>query len=176
LFFEGAEEEEFSGGAVVGDGVVDEGLDAGVDGRGDLVGEGVEFGFEEAGGDEGDELGEEAVEGDEDGEGVGGAGLDGLGGEAKLKGEVGGLFDGAEGEVFEVGWGEGVGVAAVLEGVEIARGSASAARAELGIAVGAAEGVAVHGPVGAAGVCAVGFVGVSWHFANSGFTNLRMDE
>jgi hypothetical protein len=33
LFFEGAEEEEFSGGAVVGDGVVDEGLDAGVDGR-----------------------------------------------------------------------------------------------------------------------------------------------
>jgi hypothetical protein len=45
------------------------------------------------------------VEGDEDREGVAGAGLDGLGGEAKLKGEVGGLFDGAEGEVFEVGWG-----------------------------------------------------------------------
>jgi hypothetical protein len=72
-----------------------------------------------------------------------------------------------------------VGVAAVLEGVEIARGSAGTARAELGIAVGAAEGVTTHGPVGAAGVCAVGFVGISGHFANLRmyeFTNLRMDE
>jgi hypothetical protein len=57
LFFEDAEEEEFSGGAVVGDGVVDEGLDAGAEGRGELLGEGVELGFEQAGGDEGEELG-----------------------------------------------------------------------------------------------------------------------
>ena len=179
MFFEGAEKEEFSGGAVVRDGVVDEGLDVGVDRRGELVGEGVELGFEQAGGDEGEDLGQKAVEGDEDRKGVAGAGLDGLDGEAKLEGEFGGLVDGVEGEVFEVGWRERMGVAAVLEGVEVALGSASAARAELYIAVGAAEGMAVHGPVSAAGVCTVGFVGVSWHCANLRmyeFTNLRMDE
>ena len=163
MFFEVSEQEQLSFRGVAGDGLVDQGPQSGVPGRGEVAEEGLQLGGEEASGDDGDELGEEAAEGDEGHERVGGAGLEGLDGEADLEGEVSGLFDEVAGEMFEVGWGEGVGVATVLEGVEVTVGGTGAARAELGVAVGAAAGVAAHGPGAAAGDLAVGFVRVSRH-------------
>ena len=163
MFFEVSEQEQLSFRGVAGDGLVDQGPQSGVPGRGEVAEEGLQLGGEEASGDDGDELGEETAEGDEGHERVGGAGLEGLDGEADLEGEVSGLFDEVAGEMFEVGWGEGVGVAAVLEGVEVTVGGTGAARAELGVAVGAAAGVAAHGPGAAAGDLAVGFVRVSRH-------------
>jgi hypothetical protein len=122
-----------------------------------------QLGGEEALGDVGDELGEEAVEGDEEQEGVADAVLEGLGGPAEVEGEVSGRFQDLGGEALEVGWGEGMAMAAVFEGVEVARGRTRATGAELGIAVGAAAGMAAHGPVAAAGNLTGGLVGVSGH-------------
>jgi len=110
-----------------------------------------------------DELVEKAPEGDQGHEEVARASVDGLGGQADLQGGVVGLFEDAAGEIFEIGWGEGVGVVAVFEGVEVAGGSAGAPGAELSVAMGAAAGMAAHGPGTAAGDFTVFLVRVSRH-------------
>ncbi len=127
------------------------------------VEEGLELGGEEADGDQVGELGEEATEDDEGGEGVASAGLEGLNDQAYLEREVVGLFDDLPGEVFDVGQGEGLGVVAVFEGVEVAGGCASAPGAELVVAMGTAVGMATHGPGAAAWDVARVFVQVSGH-------------
>jgi hypothetical protein len=58
-----------------------------------------------------------------------------------------------------------VAVAAMFEGIEVAGRRARTTGAEFGIAMGAAAGVAAHGPGTAAGDFTVGFVGVSGHGA-----------
>ena len=105
-------------------------LDLGAGARGELVEGGLEFGGEEEGGDGADELDDEGAEGDQGLEGVTiGAVLKGLGGEADLVGQVVGVVDEVGGEVVEVRGREGMGVATVLEGVEVALGCAGAAGA-----------------------------------------------
>ena len=113
-----------------GDGGVDGVLDLGAGARGALVEGGLEFGGEEEGGDGADELDDEGAEGDQGLEGVAvGLVLEGLGGEADLVGQVVGVVDEVGGEVVEVGWREGMGMATVLEGIEVALGRAGAAGA-----------------------------------------------
>ena len=108
-------------------------------------------------------MGEEEAEGDEGHKGIAGTSLKGLDGKTYLEGEVVGLFGDMAGEACEVGRGEGVAVAAVFEGVEVAPRSACATGAEFSIAMGAAAGVATHSPGAASGDLAVGFVWVSGH-------------
>ena len=130
----------------------------GAQGRGEVLKEVLEFGGAQAGSDNEGELNDEAAEGDEGQEQVVRTGLEGLGGEAKLEGEVGGVFDQEVGEVFEVGRGERVAEVAVFEGIEVAAGGTGRAGAEFGVAMGAALGVATHGPGVAGGDVAVGLV------------------
>jgi hypothetical protein len=162
-FFEFSNEEHFPFRAILGDGSVDHVAGPGAQGRGEVLKEVLEFGGAQAGGDDEGELNDEAAEGDEGQEQVVRTGLDGLGGEAKLEGEVGGLFDEEGGEVFEVGRGEGVAEVAVLEGIEVAAGGTGRTGTEFGVAMGAALGVATHGPGAAGRDVAVGFVWVAGH-------------
>jgi len=83
------------------------------------------------------------------------------------------MFDQEGGEVFEVGRGEGVAEVAVPEGIEVAAGGTGGTGAEFGVAMGAAIGVATHGPGAAGGDVAVGFVRVAGHGES---TNLRICE
>jgi hypothetical protein len=55
------------------------------------------------------------------------------------------------------------GVGRGFEGVEVALGSARAARAEFEVAVGTAMDVVAHGPGLASGDLATPFVRISWH-------------
>ena len=56
-----------------------------------------------------------------------------------------------------------MGVAAGPEGVEVMVGGPTVTGAEFGVAMGAAAGVAVHGPAPAARHLAGSLVEVSWH-------------
>lgn len=163
MFFEFSEKEDFLFGAIAGDGFLDQRLCLAAHWGGEVLEEGLQLGGEQGVGDYGDELGEEAAEGNEGHEGVAGTGLEGLNGQADLEGEVVGLLDDVAGDVFEVGWGEGVAVAAVFEGIEVTPGSAGSPGAEFGVAMGAAAGVATHGPGAAAGDLTVDFVWVARH-------------
>ena len=84
----------------------------------------------------------------------------------ELYGKLVGVGDELGGDLLEFGRGEGLGVAAVLEVVEVVEGSASAAGAELGVAVRAAAGVVPHGPVAAVGDGAAAFVRGAGHGGN----------
>jgi hypothetical protein len=123
----------------------------------------LQSGGKEVLGDEGQKLGERSLGSDEGLEGVAGAGVDGGDGALEVSGEL--LRVGGElpGKVVRAGGIEGMGVLAGSEGVEVAAGGASATGAEFGIAVGAAMGVAVHGPVATALYLAAGLVGISSH-------------
>jgi hypothetical protein len=131
--------------------------------RGEIVEDGLQLGGVEAGGDQVGELGEEAAKGDEGDEGVADAALKRLSRQAYLEGKVVGLFEDVASEALEVGLGEGVAVAAMFEGVEVAGRRASATRAELVVAMGTAAGPATHGPGAAARGLAGSFVWVSGH-------------
>jgi hypothetical protein len=73
--------------------------------------------------------------------------------------------DGEDGcdEVIELVEGEGVGVLTGAQGVEVAGWGAGAARAQLVVAVGAAEGARPHGPIAATGYLTGALGGVSGH-------------
>jgi hypothetical protein len=143
-----AEEESTDGGAGLG-------------GKGGE--EGAELGVEQAIGDGGDERGEGDAKDAEGEQGVVDAVADGAE-DARQRGvEIAGLVQDQAGEVLELGGGEGMTVRAVGQGIEVARWGAGPARAELGVAVGAAGGVAAHGPAAAARDGAAGFARVTRH-------------
>jgi hypothetical protein len=123
-----------------------------------------------------DELGEEAAEGDEGGERVPSAGLERLGGQADLERKVVGLVEDAIGEALQVGLGERLAVAAMFEGVEVARGGTDAAGAEFVVAMGTAAGLSAHGPGTAARDLAGRFVWVSGHGGAPGELRIRNGE
>jgi hypothetical protein len=131
--------------------------------RRELLEHGVGLDGEELGGDERDELAQGGAEGDEGPVGVVGAGVDGADGDGQALGQVIGVAGEVLGQFDEVEGGEGVGVVAGLEGVEVATRRAAAARAEFGVAVRAAQGMAAHGPALTAGILAARFVPVSGH-------------
>jgi hypothetical protein len=132
-------------------------------GRGQLFEEGVELGDKEVVGDAGEEGRHESLEGEEGLDGVLTAAVDGADGGVEVVGElVVGAEDGVD-ELVEVVRGEGVGVLAGAEGVEVAGRGAGAAGAELRVAVGAAVGMAAHGPIATTGNLAAGFVRIAGH-------------
>ena len=160
---EPAEEFEFLDGAEA-EGLAPDGeLKLAPAGRGLVVEEGVELGDKEAVGDAGEEGGDEGLEGGEGFDGVVAAVVDGAGGEVEVVGELMGCAEDGVDELVEVSGGEGMGVLAGAEGIEVAGRGAGATGPELGITMGAAVGVAAHGPVAATGDLAAGFVWVSGH-------------
>jgi hypothetical protein len=163
LFFEISEQEHLHLRAVGGDGFVDQVAQSIAEIQGEGAEESTQLRGEYSDSDAVDELVEKAPQGDQGHEEIARAGVDGLDGQADLQGSVVGLFKDTAGEIFEVGWGEGVGVVAVFEGVEVARRSASAPGTELSVAMGAAAGVTAHGPGTASGDFTVFLVRVSRH-------------
>jgi len=134
---------------------------------GDGLEVGAEFGGELVLGEAGLEVGEGGLEGEEGLVRIAGAALEGLCEAAEVGGEAVRLVDDLAGEVEEVGPGEGMGVLAGFEGVEVAGRGADEARSEFEVAVGAAAGVAAHSPVAAVGHLTAGFVWVSGHGLDS---------
>jgi hypothetical protein len=128
---------------------------------------GIHLGGKEPYGHLGNEVGKGGAEGQQGPEGIRlGAAADGPGGEAEVIGQLVGLVDELVGQAAEVRGRQGMGVVPGFEGVEVGRRRTTATRAELGVAVGAAVGVAAHGPGAAAGCLAAGLVRVSGHGAN----------
>ncbi len=150
-------------GAAVTDVVGDDGLHATARGRRKGVQEGLELGGKEGCGDPIDQTGEEAAEENEGQEGIAGASINGAQEEGDLLRELIGLVEDTRGEGLWLILGERVEIVAMLQGVEVAHGSACGARAELGIAVGTAAGGAAHGPGAAAGDLTESLERVSWH-------------
>jgi len=142
---------------------IDEGCDPAVHGRRKRVQVGPELGGKEEGGDPGGQAGEEASESSEGQIGVAGAGMDGSQESDDLLGELIGLPDDARSEGLQVIHREGRQVVAMLQGIEVADGSADGTRAESVVVVGAATGEAAHGPGAAAGDLAGSLDRVSWH-------------
>jgi hypothetical protein len=138
-------------------------LEVALAGGGQLPAEGAELGDKEIVGDAGEEGGQEGLEGEEGLDGILAAAMDGLDGAVEVVGELVGCAEDVVDELVEVVGREGVGVPAGAEGIEVAGRGAGAAGAEFGVQVGAAVGVAAHGPVVATGDLAAGFVRISGH-------------
>jgi hypothetical protein len=129
-----------------------------------LLEEGMELGDEEAVGDTGEEGWHESPEGSEGLDRVLAAAVDGLDGEVEVVGELIGCVEDGVDELVEVIRREGVGVVTGPEGIEVSGRGAGASGPEFGVAMGAAMGVAAHGPVATAGDLAAGFLRISGHW------------
>lgn len=116
----------------------------------------VGLGDKEIAGDTGQEGRYEGLEHEEGLGGVLAAAEDGLDGELEVMGELIGCAEDGVDELVEVVWREGVGVLAGAEGIEVVGGRAGVAGPEFGVAVGAAVGIAAHGPVATTGDLAAG--------------------
>jgi hypothetical protein len=122
-----------------------------------------QFDATEVVGDAVGELREQYMEGGEGQERVARASLDGVKGEPNLEGQVLGLPDSGLDQALKFGRREGMGICAVLEGIQIAGRGACATGTEFGVAVSATPVVVAHCPVLAAGYGAACLVQISGH-------------